>query len=149
MNLSELSDADWALLADALPHEPPPVRYAGAHALHGKPSQLGDDLPLFRWAEYYNQNRRYTCPHCGQACTFSQLGHATRWGWCPHCDAGQQLPHAFASAVGDGTISRRELRRLLALLKSTSFHVERTSISPIYLSIALARLSKVGKHNKQ
>lgn len=40
-----------------------------------------NDLPMFE----YRDKRFYTCPHCQSKITFTQLGHAHRWGWCPYC----------------------------------------------------------------
>lgn len=71
---------------------------------------LDSELPLFAYLATGVDHRRFRCPHCGSAITFSQLGHAVRWGWCPHCLDGGLLTDLMKQKVLTGLISRRELR---------------------------------------
>lgn len=58
----------------------------------------------------------YKCPHCGNPCTFSQLGHAYRWGWCDKCHSrlGRSLLPFVPDTVRSLRCIRLDMRRSLS-----------------------------------
>ena len=56
----------------------------------------------------------YRCPHCGSPVTFSQYGHAHRWGWCPHCIQNTR-PAQHLHLLITAKQFRRERQRLRSL----------------------------------
>jgi hypothetical protein len=84
-----------------------------------KPRRIENDLPLIA----ISQRHFYQCPHCGNAVTFSQLGHAHRWGWCPRCAADWNfdspfpiLPSYPGGRVGDSVFKCMRYRVRVGLL---------------------------------
>jgi len=147
MPLGDLNESDWAYLKDALGvggGKSSRRRYVGPHELRGKPSQLGNEsLPLFRYGEVVVQARRFTCPYCNAAVTMSQLAHARRWGWCPHCADGVSLPPHLTHLLD---WSRSDLRHALFrdLRLRPAFEFDRSSGWRVY-TIALCLKAKGGR----